>query len=99
MNAGIASLDALPFSNRLLKNAHRTNGMLLFRHLFQIPAINAQAAAKAIGVSAPTAYKLVEHFVEEGLLREITGAKRGKLFLFDPYLKLYHSDSEKQAAN
>jgi hypothetical protein len=40
---------------------------------------------------ATHAYKLVEHFVEQGLLREITGSKRGKFYLFDPYLKLYRS--------
>jgi len=70
---------------------HRTNGIALFRHLFQHPALNAQSVAKAVGVSAPTAYKLVEYFVEQGILREITGAKRGKLYLFDPYLKLYRA--------
>lgn len=70
---------------------HSTNGTALFRHLFQHPAVNAQGVAEALGVSAPTAYKLVEHFVGHGLLREITGAKRGKLYLFDPYLKLYRS--------
>jgi hypothetical protein len=41
-------------------------------------------------VSAPTAYKLIERFSKAGLLREVTGAKRGKLYLFDPYLKLFH---------
>ena len=70
---------------------HSTNGTALFRYLFQHPAVNAQGVAEAIGVSVPTAYKLVKYFVEKGLLREITGAKRGKLYLFDPYLKIYRS--------
>lgn len=70
---------------------HSANGTALFRHLFQHPAVNAQRVAEAVGVSAPTAYKLLRHFVEQGLLREITGAKRGKFYLFDPYLELYRS--------
>jgi len=70
---------------------HSTKGLLLFRHLFQHPAINAQAVGEALAISSPTAYKLVEHFTQQGLLREVTGAKRGKLYLFDPYLKLYDS--------
>jgi len=45
--------------------------------------------AEAANVSAPTAYKLIGRFVEHGILREITGAKRDRLFLFDPYLKLF----------
>ncbi len=68
-----------------------TNGAALFRHLFQHPCVNATAVAQALDVSAPTAYKLIDVFTAKGLLREITGAKRGKLYLFDPYLKLYRS--------
>ena len=70
---------------------YSNSGSLLFRHLFQHPAVNAQEVAEAIGASAPTAYKLIEHFVEQKLLREVTGAKRGKLYIFDPYLQLYRS--------
>ena len=70
---------------------HSANGTALFRYLFQHPAVNAQGVAEAVGVSSPTAYKLVQHFVEQGLLREITGAKRGKFYLFGPYLELYRS--------
>ena len=37
----------------------------------------------------PTAYRLIDRFVDCGLLREITGAKRGKLYLFHTYLALF----------
>ncbi len=66
-----------------------TSGLALFRHLFTQPAVDAHAVASAASVSSPTAYKLIERFQKHGLLKEITGAKRGKIFVFDPYLKLY----------
>lgn len=68
---------------------HANSGRALFEFLFGRVWVNAQMVGKAAGVSQPTAYKLIDRFVDVGLLREMTGAKRGRLFLFDPYLKLY----------
>jgi Fic family protein len=65
------------------------SGLALFQHLFKQPCIDAQAVAETASVSMPTAYKLIDRFTRENLLREITGAKRGRLFLFDPYIKLF----------
>jgi len=64
-------------------------GLALFNHLFGQVWINARMAAEAAGVSQPTAYKLIDRFVKQGLLVEMTGAKRDRIFLFDAYLKLY----------
>jgi Fic family protein len=66
-----------------------TAGIALFRHLFTHPVVDAKDVAKAADISAPTAYKLLDRFVEHGLLEEITGAKRGRLFLFRSYLQLF----------
>jgi len=68
---------------------HATSGLALFRHLFTHPCVNAQQAAEAAAISLPTTYKLLERFTGHKLIREITGAKRGRLFLFDAYLKLF----------
>ena len=65
------------------------SSLALFRHLFAEPVVDAQDVAAAVEVSRPTAYKLIERFVENGLLVEITGAKRGKLYRFDAYLDLF----------
>jgi hypothetical protein len=66
-----------------------TAGLLLFRHLFTHTWVNAQQVAEAASVSLPTAYKLIERFLERQLLREITGARRDRIFLFEPYLQLF----------
>jgi len=65
------------------------SGLTLFKHLFTQPITSAAGVAGATGVSNPTAYRLIDRFVDCGLLREITGAKRGKLYLFHPYLNLF----------
>jgi hypothetical protein len=68
---------------------HATSGLALFQFLFTHIWVNAQMVANAANVSKPTAYKLIDRFVEHGLLRETTGTKRGRRFLFEPYLQLY----------
>lgn len=68
---------------------HATSGRALFEFLFTHVWVNAQDVAAAAEVSQPTAYKLIDRFVENGLLLETTGAKRSRLFLFEPYVKLY----------
>lgn len=65
------------------------HGAKLFHYLFTHPWVNAAQAAEVCSVSPATAYSLIERFVKCGILREITGAKRGKLYLFDPYLYLF----------
>ncbi len=64
-------------------------GLILLKFLFGQLWVNAKMVAEATGVSQPTAYKLIERFVKNGLLVETTGAKRDRIFLFDPYFKLY----------
>jgi Fic family protein len=65
------------------------HGAKLFTHLFTHPWVNATEVVRVCSISAATAYSLIERFLACGILREITGAKRGKLYLFDPYLKLF----------
>lgn len=66
-----------------------TAGLALFRKLFTTPVVTASKVAGICSISTPTAYRLIDRFVDCGLLREMTGAKRGKLYLFHPYLALF----------
>ena len=36
-----------------------------------------------------TANKLIDRFVEHGLLEEVTGLRRNRVFGFEPYLRLF----------
>lgn len=67
------------------------SGLALFGYLFGQVWVNARMVAEAAGVSQPTAYKLIDRFAQHGLLVEMTGAKRDRIFRFDAYLKLYKS--------
>ncbi len=65
------------------------NAMLIINHLFQRPIIDAQIAHQITKLSLPSVYKLIKELEDLKILYEITGGKRGKLFVFNDYLKLF----------
>lgn len=66
------------------------NAQLLMNHLFQRPIIDAQKAKQLTGLSSPSIYKLIDDLEKLEILKEITGAKRGKIYLFKEYTKLFN---------
>lgn len=65
------------------------NGLKLLSMLFKRPLINVNAVGSDLDVSFPTANRLVARFEELGLLRELTGQRRSRLFRYEPYLRLF----------
>ncbi len=65
------------------------NGLKLLAEMFQRPLTNIRRVADHLEVSYPTASRIVSKFEDAGLLREVTGRKRSRLFRYDPYLRLF----------
>ncbi len=57
--------------------------------LYRKPIINAGELEQGLGISHPTANALLKDFVRLGLLREVTGAVRHRLYVFESYLGLF----------
>ena len=51
-------------------------------------------AAERLGLSEPTVGKACRHLQELGILREITGRSRGKIFVYHDYLALLNEGGE-----
>jgi Fic family protein len=66
-----------------------TNALKLLDHLFQQPLVNINAVRTLLDVSFPTAAKLVSSFEELGILSEVTGFKRNRVYRYDEYLGLF----------
>ena len=71
--------DYLPGSN---------SGLTLLDLLFATPYITVPEAAYALDVSYPTANYLIASFHEIGLVEEVTGQVRNRIFRYKPYLGL-----------
>jgi Fic family protein len=66
-----------------------TNGMVLLDFLFKNPITTVRMAEQHLNCAYVTAAKLIDQFVELGLLKESTGTKRNRRFRYDPYLALF----------
>ena len=67
------------------------NAQTLLKHLYRRPAITANDAAALLGVSHQTASSLLKKLVTDGVLVEVTGYQRNRVFFFDRYLGLFTS--------
>jgi Fic family protein len=68
------------------------NGVRLLDLLFDRPLVNVNLVKDELGISFATANNLVGHLEQAGLLNEITGGRRGRIFRYDPYLALLRDD-------
>ena len=66
----------------------------VFEHMQRNPIVSIPAAATSIGLSAPTVAKSLEHMRQLGMLREITGRPRHRLFVYDAYLAILNEGTE-----
>jgi Fic family protein len=69
----------------------------VFQHAQTNPILSIGGAAEKTGVSFPTVAGAVEHMQRLGLLREITGKQRKRLFVYDPYLAILNEGTETAA--
>lgn len=65
------------------------NALVLHDALFQLPIVTAKLVEEITGVSQPTASSLVNELVELGILRELTGRPRYRVFAYGSYLDLF----------
>ncbi|MCF6320598.1 MAG: Fic family protein, partial [Rhizobiaceae bacterium] len=77
--------EILPrFSHR-----RQDNAQTLVRNLYARPIIDVKAAANMLNTTVNTASSLISDLVEFGVLAEITGQRRNRLFLFNDYIELF----------
>jgi HTH DNA binding domain len=67
--------------------------------LYKRPLADVKLVKNELGVSFGTANKLVENLQGLGLLSEVSGRKRDRVFRFDPYLRLFEEEEERPSAD
>lgn len=67
------------------------NVQKLLKHLYRRPAITAAQVSELLDVTHQTASALLNKMVEDGMLSEVTGYQRNRIFVFERYLTLFRS--------
>jgi Fic family protein len=67
------------------------NAKKLITFLYRKPLINVKDVENVLNVTAKPANAIIQEFVKLGVLKEVTGYKRNRLFLFEEYYKLFTS--------
>jgi Fic family protein len=64
------------------------------RFLQNKPIVSIQVAAKNLGLSVPTTTAALTHLQKLGIVREMTGRQRHRLFLYEKYLNILNEGTE-----
>jgi Fic family protein len=65
------------------------NAQALMRQLYARPVTDAKIVQANLETSPNTAMALIDDFVAHGVLTEVTGQRRNRLFVFAPYIALF----------
>jgi len=71
-----------------------TSVLRVFEYLQRNPIVSIPAVAGNLGISAPTVAKSIGHMRQLGILREITGRQRRRLFAYQAYLAILSEGTE-----
>ena len=67
----------------------QANAQALMRSLYGAPVTNIKAVTGLIKAQTNTAAALIDDFIKLGILKEFTGQKRNRLFIFEEYVRLF----------
>jgi Fic family protein len=89
-------LFSLVGADRRKVSGHKTatvTSLRLFEHLPEHPMITLAKAMKLVGGTKPTAGKAIDALSQAGILKEITGRKRDRIYAYRAYLDVLAEDT------
>lgn len=76
--------------NKLISSGRKNEkGILLLRHLYKSPYITIKQTENILNIKNPNAISIISKFENLGILEEISGKKRYKVFLYKNYVDLF----------
>ncbi len=72
-----------------LLGSRSANALKVVTELYRKPIMSAMNVADIAGISLASSYKLIEELEKLGILKEITGGKRGRIYVLKKYLDIF----------
>ncbi len=85
----IALRENIEREKMILLGKRAENGHRLIKSLYQHPITDTQRVTEELPVNPSTANRLINDFEKLGMLKEMTGYKRNRMFVFDEYPHLF----------
>ncbi len=73
------------------------SSLRVHRGLQERPVLSASYAAKSAGISLPTVYNALRHLQSIGIVKEVTGKKKNRIFSYDEYFRILGEAGESAA--
>ena len=68
--------------------------LAVFNYLQKLPQISVPSITNALNLSAPAARNAINHLLQAGILKEISGKKRDKVYVYKRYFQLLEYGTE-----
>ena len=96
----VAALFSVPFTGVGLSKIYKIcrpagNALRVHSLLQRKPVVSAATAATELNLTAPTVRSAIENLETLGLVRETTGKRRDRLFVYTRYLDILQEDTDK----
>ena len=66
----------------------------VFEYLKRLPRVNVDIVTRYSGMTPPTVRSSLNHMVDLGILEEVTGGKRDKIYIYRQYLSILEEGTE-----
>ena len=70
------------------------SSLRIHKVLQERPALPASYAVRSAGISLPTVYSAVGHLQSIGIVKEVTGKRRNRVFAYDEYSRILSKTSD-----
>lgn len=65
------------------------NAQILMRYLYGRPVVSGKDVVQLLDITSNTANGLIDDLIKYGVLTEMTGQRRNRLFMFKEYISLF----------
>jgi len=92
---GVRTFDSILQLQRKLEaqvkslGSRSNDAIMVINYLYQQPIVDSLKVSEIINKTPRPAYRLVSDLERMGILKEITGGERGRLYLFESYVNLF----------
>lgn len=81
--------DNVEFNKLITLGRKQVDAKRLINELYKQPILDGGQVAELLGIHPSTANRLIRDFQQMGILKELTGYKRNRIFAFEEYIKLF----------